>query len=1693
MSTPQTAGRTPAPGDDDLQHLYDEVWRIFDEEASETERLPVAAVTTSNVRESLNNHVRVEVDTFGQPVLSSRAVTASPRPPLPPPPPAHPAELRATPDSAVSPTTQKRLRPLPLPPGAVLPPTTGGVDSHKSITPPISSASRPANMGTEGRRQLPQAPGAQPNGNHSSHPSTGSVTSPTASTSRIPAASSPLDALPNLNKPVPAVPMYVNGQLHGVEGYDSQLPQSSSDPSDHGFRKRFVRPPGASAPMIPGHSTSYDESLLLDMYAEEPQKAPLGHRQRDLEQAQLPDNIPSQANVRYHPYDGHNEIPVSSRQIDDRSPSASLDSSQHQQGVNVALGRAISTGSTASSMLGDMFSRHPTVSTAATTYNIYQPSTSEVGLTTLARDDSVGSYAIPSAGPSTSYMTHAFADSVDDYPRDSANSFGRSRPSIHDAAGSVLDPVDAQAEDYDEEYFTDSDDPDPDRFVNFSLLSHLAVRLRDKVPRGTHVKSSIPYPRAFTGKDIVSTIQSQIQRELLINHGISTADRRIALQVARSLQQQLFFYEVEWGDKPLQDGVEDVYMFLDDIEGTSEGPREREELPTAVITTLTKCYASICTEGEPCYSFTCPRRHPASVVDVVTPLPEPEPAHTEDWLNTVDPAVISSLPESEINRQSIIYKTISQEEQYIQDLDTVEALFIKPLRRATHIMSPTRLDEFIEEVFSNILDLRECNKRLIEALYVRQREQAPIIQKIGDVFLEAARSFRYAYPTYVGRLPLAEKRFKDEMEENAELRLFFEECARQSARQQESRRLDVKHLLNRPPEHLQKYPLALEAIMKATTDGNPDVYYLAEAIQAIKGLQGVAQLRTFQTAMGKGPTGKWEWHDLVPKDVREGLSKTEAKRQSIIFELIKGEMAYVKDLESIETMYIQPLRGAELPIIPRERLNSFISDVFHNYSEIYAHHRNLLNRLHEIQREEHPTIKSVTAPLLDAALNFRDAYMEYIPNYPIAAYRIDDENANNPDFRAFVENCVRHPDAHRLDMKNFIYRPIPRLLRYELLLKNILEETPAGHEDCEAIPEVLEIIKSIGKDTEPGVQSAKQKVQLWCYNANLVFKTGESVDMDLLNENRSLVHAGKLLRQPDTGFEWSGWTELFVLLFDNYLVLTKPKEKDGYTKYHVNRRPIPLDLLNLASFTDPPIQRSTSILRLGLGSNKHTDDRGTPSALGSGVPDSAGDPRLLYPCTIHYTGRLGGLYTLFTESPQARAEWKQKLDEALVLRKVVQESNKVFEMDPLSTDTFLVPTLSASNTAPSWNHENAFTGKVTCSVPFNTADGRELVAIGCAEGVWIGFRHDSKSMRRVLHLKMVTQCAMLEDFGMFLVLADKALFAYHIEALVPSSPQSAHTSQTPQRVNGTRDVHFFSVGQQGGRTLVIYMKKKGLDSVFRVLEPVVEKINERSKAPASFTSRFGIRPARSEWFRLYREFFLPSESFDLVFLKAKIAILCTKGFEIMDLADFKSVTIPLRDDGHERLAKRCESCKPVGMFRVDNEFLLCYDEFGIYVNKHGSPSRTSGTIEWEGTAERVAMHWPYILLFDSRFIEVRQVSTGLLAQIIPGNEIRCIWDGRGTSSGTVSTSGEAPKQPMNLEPRVHAVTSVPELPHGQPNQGGRMRTIAQHVFELTPTVLLYTPGPLTSPSNSAYFPQSGSPPHSPSFIQNTLTHSTSWK
>jgi RHO1 GDP-GTP exchange protein 1/2 len=151
-------------------------------------------------------------------------------------------------------------------------------------------------------------------------------------------------------------------------------------------------------------------------------------------------------------------------------------------------------------------------------------------------------------------------------------------------------------------------------------------------------------------------------------------------------------------------------------------------------------------------------------------------------------------------------------------------------------------------------------------------------------------------------------------------------------------------------------------------------------------------------------------------------------------------------------------------------------------------------------------------------------------------------------------------------------------------------------------------------------------------------------------------------------------------------------------------------------------------------------------------------------------------------------------------------------------------------------------------------------------------------------------------------------------------------------------------------------------------------------------------------------------------------------------------------------------------------------EFGLYVDRHGELSRAQGLVEWEGTAERVAFHPPHILIFDTRFVEVRHIGKGTLVQIITGTDIHCTWDGRGSlAMPSVTTPGPNgwDERETSQETRVHAVMKADKA-------NTISRAVAQHLFELEPTQLLHLPPPVQSPTNGYFAPstRSASPPHS---------------
>ncbi|KAG6897540.1 hypothetical protein C0992_000525 [Termitomyces sp. T32_za158] len=146
-------------------------------------------------------------------------------------------------------------------------------------------------------------------------------------------------------------------------------------------------------------------------------------------------------------------------------------------------------------------------------------------------------------------------------------------------------------------------------------------------------------------------------------------------------------------------------------------------------------------------------RHPDDVVegnsfvDLEPTIEEVSEAPvTKTWETKVGPEIARHLSETEIQRQNIIRNLIKKEEQYVQDLDVVELNFTRPLRRAIPTVVQD-VDEFIDDAFGGILDLRECNQRLIKVTYVRQREEGPVIMVIGDVMFDVAVEFMLPYAT----------------------------------------------------------------------------------------------------------------------------------------------------------------------------------------------------------------------------------------------------------------------------------------------------------------------------------------------------------------------------------------------------------------------------------------------------------------------------------------------------------------------------------------------------------------------------------------------------------------------------------------------------------------------------------------------------------------------------------------------------------------------------------------------------------------------------------------------------------------------------------------------------------------------------------------------------------------------------------
>ncbi|XP_061857413.1 intersectin-1 isoform X3 [Colius striatus] len=323
------------------------------------------------------------------------------------------------------------------------------------------------------------------------------------------------------------------------------------------------------------------------------------------------------------------------------------------------------------------------------------------------------------------------------------------------------------------------------------------------------------------------------------------------------------------------------------------------------------------------------------------------------------------------------------------------------------------------------------------------------------------------------------------------------------------------------------------------------------------------------------------------------LTPTERKRQGYIHELIVTEENYVNDLQLVTEIFQKPLMESEL-LTEKE-----VAMIFVNWKELIMCNIKLLKalRVRKKMSGEKMPVKMI-GDILTAQLPHMQPYIRFCSCQLNGAALIQQKTDEVPEFKEFVKRLAMDPRCKGMPLSSFLLKPMQRVTRYPLIIKNIIENTPENHPDHSHLKHALEKAEELCSQVNEGVREKENSDRLeWIqahvqceglsegnldcftlYSALLFFFyfSQQLVFNSVTNclGPRKFLHSGKLYKAKSN-------KELYGFLFNDFLLLTqiiKPLGSSGTDKvfspksnlqYKMYKTPIFLNEVLVKLPTDP--------------------------------------------------------------------------------------------------------------------------------------------------------------------------------------------------------------------------------------------------------------------------------------------------------------------------------------------------------------------------------------------------------------------------------------------------------------------------------------------------------------------------------------------
>ncbi|XP_004379778.1 neuroepithelial cell-transforming gene 1 protein isoform X1 [Trichechus manatus latirostris] len=296
------------------------------------------------------------------------------------------------------------------------------------------------------------------------------------------------------------------------------------------------------------------------------------------------------------------------------------------------------------------------------------------------------------------------------------------------------------------------------------------------------------------------------------------------------------------------------------------------------------------------------------------------------------------------------------------------------------------------------------------------------------------------------------------------------------------------------------------------------------------------------------------WSEMLDISTKESLTTKEIKRQEAIYEMSRGEQDLIEDLNLARKAYHDPM--LKLSIMSEEELTHIFGDL----DAYIPLHEDLLARIGDATKPD-GTVEQIGHILVNW-LPGLNAYKVYCSNQ-LAAKALLDQKKQDPRVQDFLQRCLESPFSRKLDLWSFLDIPRSRLVKYPLLIKEILRHTPKDHPDVQLLEEALLIIQEVLSD----INLKKGESECQYYIDKLEYLDEKQRDPRIEASKVLLCH-GELKNKNGH--------KLYIFLFQDILVLTRPVTRNERHSYQVYRQPIPVQELVLEDLQDGDVRMGGS-------------------------------------------------------------------------------------------------------------------------------------------------------------------------------------------------------------------------------------------------------------------------------------------------------------------------------------------------------------------------------------------------------------------------------------------------------------------------------------------------------------------------------------